>query len=687
MEGRIRPSGLTEVTSRVDALSPHQPTPHHKESSPIPFKIAAPIIIATLGLAACGPISAKTSTPEGAFPTSAPTSEVIPANPTATVVPAETPTSAPTKVPEVVAPDVVDYMVDQSFIDAQYGYRYALSGNILSPMDNVPLEDANAAQWILNAENNAQLVKERTGAAPSATLLFTNGKKDAESRNAAMSFSGNSIMWPSYSEGQSTFLSASPSEYWFPVQADQNKVTYKKVNLPTGYTSDDVRMGWVGDNQSVELAAKGGKGMLVFNPTTQEWREMKNVPTTELLTNVITPFVHAFGDKVNVAGTEIDGTQLLAEIQKNPDAFIQKKTIKGQEYSFLIIDGIPLAFEGSEGVWAEISLKFLGELNNIVIGSDTRGVVEDLAWHKILSANFARATIEPGIDWFASEPVRGQIDPESVKNVNDQIAILQKDGITDLVGHPIIDNGGAPDWIKNGTFTQEELRQIMTDRIEHIISSNQEINTWVVVNEPYLPANINPDRSKDPFYKVWGNYDYIIEAFQIARNEAKKEGRDIKLIYNDGDNHYADGQSSAITRQIVKRLVEQHLVDYVGMQMHIGEWEANAFEKYMVPEMPAEFKYYKDLGIPILITEMTYYPSIEAKALDKKAFDEREAFVFAKTIELALESGDVEGITFWGMTDFYNVKDSPDYTMFDEEARPKEVFYKVFQTLFDYATK
>ena len=357
--------------------------------------------------------------------------------------------------------------------------------------------------------------------------------------------------------------------------------------------------------------------------------------------------------------------------------------IDGLQYAVMVDDvsGVPLAVY-TQGEWQEATLKFFGKQNGIIMGSDTRGTPEDIVWQKTLATQFSRATIEPGIDWYASEPVRGQIDPESTKNIKDQIEILKKDGITDLVGHPIIDNGGAPAWIQNGSFTLEELRSIMTDRIVQIISNNKEIDAWVVVNEPYLPASINPGRSKDPFYKVWGNYDYIYEAFQIARNEGKKEGRDLELIYNDGDNHYADGQSSAITRKIVRKLKEQNLVDYVGMQMHIGEWEANAFEKYMLPEMPAEFQYYKGLGVPILITEMTYYPSEEARKLNKHEFNKREALIFTETIKLLLASNDVEGITFWGMTDFYIVKDNPDYTMFDEEGKPKLVFYEVMKTLY-----
>jgi len=55
-------------------------------------------------------------------------------------------------------------------------------------------------------------------------------------------------------------------------------------------------------------------------------------------------------------------------------------------------------------------------------------------------------------------------------------------------------------------------------------------------------------------------------------------------------------------------LHEKGLIDYVGMQTHIGEWRERAFDELMIPQMPQEIEFYKQLGVPVLITELSYQP-------------------------------------------------------------------------------
>lgn len=718
MEGRIRPSGLTEVTSRVDALPPHQPTPHHKESPPIPFKIAAPIIIATLGLAACGPISAKTSTPEGAFPTNAPTGEVVPANPTAIVAPAEAPTSAPTKVPEVVAPDVVDYTVDQLFIDAQYGYRYILSGNILSPMDNVPLEDANAAQWVLNAENNAQLVKERTGAAPSATLLFTNGKKDAESRNAAMSFSGNSIMWPSYSEGQSTFLSASPSEYWFPVQADQSKVTYQKVNLPAGYTSDDVRMGWVGDNQSVELAAKGGKGMLVFNPTTQEWREMNNVPTTELLTSVIAPFMHANGDKINIGGNEVDATKLIQEIVANPSTYVHEKTINGTVYSILVVNETPLAIENGEGSWKKLVGRDLADPLNLVFAMPGLSYyIEDPAQHEIL-ANANQLVVTYDLD---QSVVYGKFTAEDWRSVLDNWDSIQKDldnkklptnlpffwDQADFVlkfaedhnmtvkAQCLLSGGQSiPESILRGNFSKDELKKLLEFMTSVTVLRNADnVDEWHMEDEQLI-ADMNKEGNED--FGFWMREVGLVDGSELVARTIKKFDPDARIAF--AETYIFEDQVGTQEPELRRRFfafideLQSRKVPLDGVDVENGVWAYNPprveYMKQIMEEIKARGL---DIEAPEALVLMTpdtypfwYEPVTKTRTVTDPVRD--QAQVFKDIMQTYIDEG-ARGIGFGDVGDkfaFLNFsgQESANPSLFDDDNNAKLAYYEVLKVLY-----
>ena len=138
------------------------------------------------------------------------------------------------------------------------------------------------------------------------------------------------------------------------------------------------------------------------------------------------------------------------------------------------------------------------------------------------------------------------------------------------------------------------------------------------------------------------SYEYIAEVFQMARDYEKEKTQEIKLIYNDSDNHYADGLSSGISRSIVSMLIEKDLIDYVGIQAHIGEWREGAFDELMVPQMPAEIEFYKKLGVPVLITELTYQPdsnsyrSDSTLAMPPAEFEKRLSHVLEKYSELPL---------------------------------------------------
>jgi len=221
----------------------------------------------------------------------------------------------------------------------------------------------------------------------------------------------------------------------------------------------------------------------------------------------------------------------------------------------------------------------------------------------------------------------------------------------------------------------------MRKRIEYAIRSHPDIQSWVVVNEPY-DLN-NPDRQHDPFYRVWGGFSYIQEAFHIARTTADEMGRtDVKLIFNDTDNHRANGGTTQATREIVQMLIQENLIDYVGMQMHFNQWGGVTNGIVDTDTIANEIAYYKNLGIPVLITELTYEPTEAELEMTEKEFNERLSAIFAQVVRVAIESGNVQQITFWGLTDKW-LEDINWYMIFDKNAQPKQSYYIVLRTLYE----
>jgi GH35 family endo-1,4-beta-xylanase len=337
--------------------------------------------------------------------------------------------------------------------------------------------------------------------------------------------------------------------------------------------------------------------------------------------------------------------------------------------------GVPLAVYTDE--WQKATLKFFGRQVGIVMGTDT---AENPNSAEIeVSREFERATIQVGNEWFRVEPEQGKIDASQTRATEAVIRVLKNQaGITDIIGHPIVSI--YPDWLIVGNFSQDEMRDIMRKRIEYAIRSHPDIQSWVVVNEPYLDCDCG--RANDPFYKSWGNsYDYIVEAYEMAR----AINPNITLIYNDAANEGISGPHTRMTRMIVEMLHQRGLIDYVGMQMHLNQWSGaiNQNGKFNRDAFLREVKFYEQMGVPILITEMTYEPTFAFETkMSPEQFNEHLSDIFGSAVSAAIESGNVHQITFWGLTDKW-LEDVNWYMIFDKYARPKQSYYIVLRTLYE----
>jgi len=83
------------------------------------------------------------------------------------------------------------------------------------------------------------------------------------------------------------------------------------------------------------------------------------------LSTWVEDYVHAYESKVTVNGVEMDAEQLTAAIRQNPDEFTQIRSVNGENYSFLLINNIPLAMISGNGQWQEATIAKLAEFEGI----------------------------------------------------------------------------------------------------------------------------------------------------------------------------------------------------------------------------------------------------------------------------------------------------------------------------------
>lgn len=185
----------------------------------------------------------------------------------------------------------------------------------------------------------------------------------------------------------------------------------------------------------------------------------------------------------------------------------------------------------------------------------------------------------------------------------------------------------------------------------------------MIVNEPYL----HPYRQDDFLYKAFGNtYEYVKIIAESAREVT--DGR-FKLIVNDTDNHSRRGLTYNLTMNIVKI----SNADVVGVEGHLGDW----VKFYPQSEVESTLS---SFGRPVYITEF----DVSQKGMrgDKNFIQAQESQRFLRA---ALNSGVVEKIIFWGLTEnsswLEKALNQPEAnpTPFIDPKTPKPLYYAILQ--------
>ncbi len=235
-----------------------------------------------------------------------------------------------------------------------------------------------------------------------------------------------------------------------------------------------------------------------------------------------------------------------------------------------------------------------------------------------------------------------------------------------------------PDWVKNGNFSRDELTAILRNHITQIVTPYKgKINEWVVVNEPYF----NPYRQNDIFYKTIG-LDYIEIAFRAARESDPSA----TLIYNDALNETAKGLTTQLTHQIVQMLKSKDLIDGVGIEGHMLQYQPMPDKNDVIATM-------RSYGVPVYVTEFDVnLKDVSGTQEQRFAF---QANAYKEMLEACLESGVCKGFTIWGISDKnsvwetqkgldgYSPKANP--LLYDDNLNPKPAYFALLQVLQQFA--
>lgn len=265
------------------------------------------------------------------------------------------------------------------------------------------------------------------------------------------------------------------------------------------------------------------------------------------------------------------------------------------------------------------------------------------------------------------------------------LAFAKEHGIG-MRGHTLVWHHQTPEWFfmrDYSTRKDAELadRDTMLARMESYIRSVLEyvqtiwpgvIYAWDVVNEA-----IDNEEMRDSLWTKTIGEDFVLHAFRFARKYAD-EG--VALFYNDYDT-FLPGKRNAICKKILQPLLQEKLVDGMGMQTHLTM--ETALEDY-----GDSLCCFGALPLQIQITEMDIH-NADPSEYSMKMLAKRYGELFTLFLKVKRDNkANITGVTFWGLSDemswlsgFRGEKSYP--LLFDGQLNPKEAYRMVKRCIDD----
>lgn len=233
-----------------------------------------------------------------------------------------------------------------------------------------------------------------------------------------------------------------------------------------------------------------------------------------------------------------------------------------------------------------------------------------------------------------------------------------------------------PDWLKNGTYSQQQLMDLIRDHI-HTVGKRYSGRTaeWTVVNEAFT-RNQHIYGLRDWWADRTGGIAYIDQAFIWAREADPKS----KLILNDFQNEGKNDTSDAMYAYVKDAKARGIPIDGIGMQMHIDGTHPTPKD-----EVVSNMRRFGELGVDVYVTEFDVNMN-DVPAADAKTKDEMEGKIYYEMLRACIESKVCHSFAILGITDdetWYNYMglSDPRPLPFDRDYNPKPAYFQLRRAL------
>lgn len=367
--------------------------------------------------------------------------------------------------------------------------------------------------------------------------------------------------------------------------------------------------------------------------------------------------------------------------------------------AMLLVPGVGLLFADSPpGEGAAHDKKGLAELATAVrpgflMGAHTKSrQLESATVRAILRGNYNLVSVGIYQKHTTQKKARDDWDFSGVDPV---IEFAARNGMT-VYAHPMFGSDNyVPDWLLNGEFTDDEILQIIEERIRIVLTRYRgKIHVLDVYNEGLHRGGKGWREEENLFLRLgyhrnkFGRWPVALEKMLVWCR--KYGGEDLKLIYNDNRNTHPGTQSEECIRLFKALKAEGIPIDGIGIQLHTqitadGKHQLNGHERAKGAVFDADLfarnlRAMGEAGAEVYVSEcdVHLYGTVDQEKLDL------QADAYRSMLKVCIEEPACKAFKTWGFTDAScwkpMSKRNPAYKyepcplVFDHDLRPKPAY-------------
>lgn len=265
---------------------------------------------------------------------------------------------------------------------------------------------------------------------------------------------------------------------------------------------------------------------------------------------------------------------------------------------------------------------------------------DDEGYREHLAEEYNSLTHENYLKWEFVQPEEGEYDFSAADAV---VEFAQEHGM-DVRGHALSWHSQNPEWLEEGDFSEDELREILEDHVRTVVSRYAGcIQQWDAANEIFdddEDASIRDGEDGNIWIRELG--EEILDDIFLWAHE---EDPDALLFYNDYNVDGVNAKSDAYYELIEEQLDRGVPVHGFGSQTHLSML-------YGFDDSYREnLERFADLGLHTAVTEIDVRGEVDED--DVMSQDDRvgAAERYVSVLEDCLAVDNCDSFTIWGTLD------------------------------------